>query len=533
MTGHRGTEAPSGANLRWSRCLCASVAFVLSVTFVFEASIDAQRAGLTAAPQLARVYDAILDARFEQVPSMLAQTCAAGQPQAAPGEVCQLLDLVSLWWQIQMDPDNRTRDSAFQARADALVDAMETWTTREPMRAEAWFYLGGAYGARAQWRVLRGERVAAARDGKRIKESLEQALALDAMLQDAWFGIGLYHYYADVAPAAAKVLRFLLALPGGDKVKGMQEMLRARDGGQLLRDEADYQLHVLYLWYEKQPQHALDLLRALRDRHPQNPHFPELIAEVEDVYLHDYTASLRSWSALLDTARAGRVALAPMAMARARLGIALQLDRLHESDLALEPLRAIVQANPTAPFGAVAQAQWQLGQALDRLGYRDQAVAAYRAAIAAAPPGDAHKIADRARAALRSAPNAQTALAYRLSLQAWRAFERGTLGEARRLIDQSYNIRPNDPVMRYRHARILEAEHDVTTAIGVLETVMAARDALPPSIYADACFSAARLYEATGDRAHAIGLYRAARSVFGADQRTKERAERALTRLAL
>ena len=28
----------------------------------------------------------------------------------------------------------------------------------EPTRAEAWFYLGGAYGARVQWRVLRGER---------------------------------------------------------------------------------------------------------------------------------------------------------------------------------------------------------------------------------------------------------------------------------------------------------------------------------------------------------------------------------------
>jgi hypothetical protein len=198
MTGHRGTETPRPARVFWSLCLSASVAIVIS-----GSGVAAQPPGLTSAPQLARVYDAIIDARFEQVPGMLAQTCAAGQPQAAPGEVCQLLDLVSLWWQIQMDPDNRARDTAFQARADALVDVMETWTNREPMRAEAWFYLGGAYGARAQWRVLRGERVAAARDGKRIKESLEQALALDPMLQDAWFGIGLYHYYADVAPAAA------------------------------------------------------------------------------------------------------------------------------------------------------------------------------------------------------------------------------------------------------------------------------------------------------------------------------------------
>ena len=75
---------------------------------------------------------------------------------------------------------------------------MDAWTQREPQRADAWFFLGASYGLRVQWRVLRTERLAAARDGKRIKDALERALALDPDLQDAYFGIGLYHYYADV-----------------------------------------------------------------------------------------------------------------------------------------------------------------------------------------------------------------------------------------------------------------------------------------------------------------------------------------------
>ena len=41
-------------------------------------------------------------------------------------------------------------------------------------------------------------------------------------MADAHFGIGIYQYYADVAPAAAKLLRWLLLLPGGDRVKGLQ-----------------------------------------------------------------------------------------------------------------------------------------------------------------------------------------------------------------------------------------------------------------------------------------------------------------------
>ena len=362
-----------------------------------SASLLAQRGGITGGTQLARAYEAIFDARFDAIPSLLAETCPP-----APMEACQLLDVVALLWQIQLDPHNPSRDAAFRTRADTAVAALDAWTRREPSRGEAWFYLGGAYGARAQFRVLRHETLAAAQDGKRIKNALERAIALDPDLQDAYFGIGLYHYYADVAPAAAKMLRWLLLLPGGNKVEGMREMLRARSAGQLLRSEADYQLHLIYLWYEKQTPRALELLRALRDRHPRNPHFLQLVAEIEDAYLKDHAASLRTWQALLDAAREDRVEFRAMTEARARLGIALQLYRLGQHEAARPHLRAVIDTNPPAPYGAVALAQLQLGYVLDRLGQRDAATTSYRAALAANPAGDPLKIAARARSGLRA-----------------------------------------------------------------------------------------------------------------------------------
>ncbi len=170
-----------------------------------------------------------------------------------------------------------------------------------------------------QWRVLRGERLTAARDGNRIRAALERALALDPSLNDAYFGIGLYHYYADVAPAAAKILRFLLLLPGGDRAQGLREMLRAREHGELLTGEADFQLHVLYLWYEQKPAQARDLLVDLDRRYPTNPLFLERIAEIEDTYFHDAPASAARWQELAERARAGHVAFAP-APGRARFG---------------------------------------------------------------------------------------------------------------------------------------------------------------------------------------------------------------------
>ncbi len=348
------------------------------------------------APALARCYDAILDARFDDAEAEIARACGP-----APPETCGLMRVNALWWQIQLNPNDRSRDRAFESQIDAALDRISQWTAREPKRADAWFFLGAAYGLRVQFRVLRAERLAAARDGKRIKEALEKALALDPSLQDAYFGIGLYHYYAGIAPAILKVLAWLLALPGGDRVQGLQEMRRARDRGELLRGEADYQLALIDLWYEHNVAEALSLLERLRASYPHNPVFLAAIADVQNVYRHDHRASLDAWRALAALARDGRVAFPAMSEIRARIGIATELTALSQPGAAVDELRAVIAAKPAAPYGASALAWLRLGDAYDRLGQRDRARDAYQAAIAAAPGDDPDNIRAQARDAQR------------------------------------------------------------------------------------------------------------------------------------
>jgi tetratricopeptide (TPR) repeat protein len=260
------------------------------------------RAALTASARVAAVYDTILNAQFDRAAAMLADTCPP-----APAEACAVLAVVSLWWQILVHPESRVHDRALQVAAAKALAATTQWTSRAPDDAEAWFYLAAAYGPLLQLHVLRGERVSAAREGKKIKDALERALRLDPELDDAYFGIGLYHYYAAVAPAYAKLVRWLLFLPGGDRAKGLEEMQRARERGDWLRGEADFQLHVLYLWYEQRPRDALDLLISLDARYPANPIFLARIADLHDVYFHDVDASAEAWRTLIDRARDGRV----------------------------------------------------------------------------------------------------------------------------------------------------------------------------------------------------------------------------------
>ena len=312
----------------------------------------ARQTGITAAPTVARAYDLILDADFDGLERALPSTCPP-----APRVACLGLEALSLWWQIQLDPESRRLDAAFMHKVNAAIAEAQRQTKAEPDRAEAWFYLGAAYGVRAQFRVHRVERLAAARDGKRIKESLERALELDPAMHDAEFGIGMYRYYADIAPAVLKFVRWLLLLPGGDREDGLKQLERAATRGLLVRGEAQYQVHVLYLWYEKKWREALVIVRALQERYPRNPLFRQIEAEILDVYFHDPAASLHASEQLLALARDGGVHRADIAEIVARLNMARQWIALRQPARAAAALDALIARQPAAPAGAIARAR--------------------------------------------------------------------------------------------------------------------------------------------------------------------------------
>jgi hypothetical protein len=317
-----------------------------------EPVAGAPKIGITAAPSIARAYDLILDADFDQLKKILPSICPP-----APAVACRGLEALSLWWQIQLDLDNRQLDAAFTSATEIAIAEATTMTEAEPARAEAWFYLGAAYGVRAQFRVYRVERLAAARDGKRIKESLEKALSLDPGMHDAEFGVGMYRYYAGVAPAIFRFLRFLLLLPGGDRDGGLAQLERASQLGQLVRGEAQYQIQVLYLWYEHKSTAALAILRGLQERYPHNLLFRQTEAEVLDLYFHDHAASLKASEQLLALARSRAVFRADIAEVVARLNIARQSIALQQRGRAITELDALIAQQPSAPFGALTRAR--------------------------------------------------------------------------------------------------------------------------------------------------------------------------------
>jgi tetratricopeptide (TPR) repeat protein len=494
------------------------------------AATDARQAEhhLRGSDGLARVYDAILDARFDDVEAEVQRACPP-----APAEACQLLRVTATWWHIQIDPDNRTMDQNFLSSINSAIASTEAWVARDPKDAEAWFYLGAAYAMRVQFRVLRSEKIAAARDGKRIKQALERAVQLDPDLDDAYFGVGMYQYYADVAPAAARFLRWLLLLPGGDKEQGLARMLRAQASGELLRGEADFQLHIIYLWYEKRSDTAIALLKDLQANYPRNPLFPLLVGDIQEVYLHDRSAALDTYQSVLAAAETGRVNLAPLAEARARIGVARQLDELAETDRAIDQLKNVLEDRPIAPYSARALAALRLGAAYDRMGQPELATTAYRSAIASAPSDDPLGIVDLANAAIRHRPDPRVGEAYRLSIEGWRALQHSESAQAQSLLTRSLQLKGDDPVAQYRYGRVLIAIGDDAGALAAFERTQRLAASCPPTILASSFLDSGRLHERTGHRDRAAVMYRSAASVFGAAAETRTTAQRLLARLSM
>ncbi len=468
--------------------------------------------GLTHPDALARALQFAYDADFDAADRELRRVCPT-----VPAAACETARTVALWWQLFLDPFNRNRDAAFMAQAGRAIALADAWAAREPQRAEAWFYVGASYGARLQLRVQRQEYLSAARDGKTIRQALERALAIDPDLHDAHFGIGLYKYYADIAPAVLKFLRWLLALPGGDRQGGLAQMIRTRDAGVLMRTEAAYQLYLIDIWYEQRADRGLVLLEELQARHPHNPLFLVNIAQLHEVYRSDHPAARATYQRLVDGARDGTLREAGLAEVWGQRGVAAQFDALAESDAAIAAWREVLARRPAAPYGVLAATHLDIGRALDRLGRRDEALAAYRAARAALPADDPEGLRRRIDAGLQAGPPRAAAEAYRLSLEGWRALERGAVDEAGSALARAVQLTPDDGVVRVRHGLWALARRDTAGAQADFTRALQVRPRPPAPFVARAHLESGHLARAAGARAEAARHYEQAARVRGAE----------------
>jgi tetratricopeptide (TPR) repeat protein len=214
-----------------------------------------------------------------------------------PGSaVGYLLEADENWWKIYLTEADLVDPDVFEARTEAVTPydrdfarTVDLAITKAEARIKAHrdealncFYEGMAYGLRAQLEALRDHALATARAGKKLRNLSLLALKLDPNLNDAWFGVGLYNYFVDTLPTYVKMLRFLILLPGGDRVEGLRQMRVAMDKGQLVAAEAKFHLAKNYSRaIDRQYATSLELFRQMQRQYPHQPLWDLLTGSTE------------------------------------------------------------------------------------------------------------------------------------------------------------------------------------------------------------------------------------------------------------
>lgn len=204
-----------------------------------------------------------------------------------------LLEADATWWKIYFQTGNLTDSDVFDVATSRVSpydshfeDLLATTARRAEVNIRAQqnvprnvFYKGMAYALEARLTGLRGKDLACTGAAKKMRTLMAQVLNLDPNFTDAYLGLGTYNYYLDTLSAALKVLKIIVALPGGNRHLGLQQLELAADRGDLTRGTAQFYLAKTYSRdNERQFGKSLQISEALARDFPHNPLWPLLEA---------------------------------------------------------------------------------------------------------------------------------------------------------------------------------------------------------------------------------------------------------------
>jgi tetratricopeptide (TPR) repeat protein len=189
-----------------------------------------------------------------------------------------LFQAVNFYHRMQFDEDPQRFENKFNECMTQAIKLSQKQTTVGEKRVEALFHLGTAYLYQAAFHGEQESWLKAYYYGREGISHLEKVVAVAPDYYDAYLGLGLYHYYADVIPKSVQVVAKLLGI-GGDRERGLNELKMAAEKGDYSKAEALFFMGNIYLYTEKDVEKSLQCARELARLYPENPGFQTLLAE--------------------------------------------------------------------------------------------------------------------------------------------------------------------------------------------------------------------------------------------------------------
>ena len=406
--------------------------------------------------------------------------------------------------------DDRSRETkalegVFERQMDGLLADAEACHNRSGTDDEALFYLANGHMLRARYRVSHNKGIwGAARDGVRSKRLTEAYLKRHPEHGDAYFALGTYNYYIEIAPAFVRALRLILFLPAGDRAEGLKQIERAYTQGSIFTFPAGLLLMEIYGSFEGRPADGVRIGERLARDYPDNA---AVQFQLADLYLspavEDYGRAGEQYQAVV--AREEHRAVARPAKYQAQVGLASALFQQWRVDDSLRILTATIEAKPDAP--AWVMPVFLLRRANYRALAGDVAAADDARRVLAEPRWkERHKAADDLLKWMeRRRASGEGAIATVL-IRGNRLGAEHRWDEAAAAYEAVRREHPDDPQVRYRIAALEFWRGDPQRAASAF-SALAAAPKVPDWIKAQSLLYLGRTHDLAGQRAEAKKTY--------------------------
>jgi len=265
--------------------LALILGFLLAVVL---AAPSVHAGGLTLAPEAAQALDQI----YSGDPGAAIVTARHIENEQPQSPVGYLLEGEADWWKTycaaceikwgMLDAWKHPKaheDEAYFALADKAISLARDQLAKSDT-ADMHVYAALGLALKARLYALRDDKRATARAGVAARAEFVRALELDPDMADATAGLGLYNYYIDTLSAVAKVLRFFMGIPGGNKEEGIRQMQVGIDHGAMLAVDSRFYLAKNLRTYDERYPDALVTVEPLVARYPRNPVFLLLVGNL-------------------------------------------------------------------------------------------------------------------------------------------------------------------------------------------------------------------------------------------------------------
>lgn len=282
-------------------------------------------------------------------------------------------------YEYEFETSDDAQRKVFEQILDDSISGIKRWIKNNPQDSNGYMGIGALYGLRALFNMRNRNWITSYFAGRKAIGNLEKSLKLDPTYYDAYFGLGIYEYYAGTLPSVIKVLARIVAIKGNPQ-EGVAYLHTAREKAHFTSDSAkliliDVQNNRKAPFYA--PEKSLEFIRQLRAKFPQNPlmHYVEIICLYETKNYDEVSAQARQFLQLIGADKFYKDIYIPRAYTA--LGTAqMAQGNFEEARTLFEEGQRAIQGQTPSRWGV-----WnalRLGQVYDLLGQRALAQAQYK-----------------------------------------------------------------------------------------------------------------------------------------------------------